>query len=244
MNKLVLILSLFLSLTVQADFNSIIKVAIIDDFSHANSHGHQVSEVFNTYKGNLSFKPEVIELNVSNSVGYDTEKMVKLATELKVNVINLSLGEMDLGYTEFNNNLFKALKKASDQGIWIVTAAGNNGDVLSVKNPMYPCMFKIERLICVGASQGNQINPISNKGYSVFVYADGSYKRTNMTSFATPRISQAIALFLENKKGFNFDKELLLYSMNDKGIVSLNDFYANLKYEHTRRTTASLNLPF
>lgn len=223
----------------------LIKVAIIDDFSHQESHGHKVSHVFNSYKGKLKFSPEVIELNLSNNADYDTEKMVKVATELKVNVINLSLGEMDIGYTEFNQKLYSAIKKASDQGIWVVVAAGNSGKLLSKNDPVYPCMFKIERLICVGSSKNGKLNPTSNWGGNVAFYVDGSYKKENATSFAAPRLSQSIALFLQNKPEISFYKESLYYSLNEYLVFSNDDFEENLKFDYSRRKVASsVKLPF
>lgn len=223
---------------------SVIKVAIIDDFSHKQSHGNKVSSVFNSYKGKLNFSPEVIELNLSNNLDYDTEKMVKVATELKVNVINLSLGEMDIGYTDFNQKLYSAIKNASDEGIWVVVAAGNSGKILSKNDPVYPCMFKIERLICVGSSKNGKVNPDSNWGGSVAFYVDGSYKTENATSFSAPRLSQSIVLFLQNKPEINFNKETLFYSLNDELIFNNRDFEENLKFEYSRRKTASVKLPF
>lgn len=219
-------------------------VAIIDDFSHKNSHGNKVSQVLSTYKGGLKYTPEIVELNLSNTANYDTEKMIRVAIDLKVNVINLSLGELSLGYNEFNYSLFNSLKKASDKGIWIVVAAGNNGQELSKSNPMYPCMFKIERLICVGSVKNNKINPESNKGSFVFMYADGTYKNENATSFAAPRVAQSILLFLQNKPTFTFGKEFFSYTMNDQWVFSQKEYEENLKFEYSRRTVASAKLPF
>lgn len=237
-----LVLSLMVSLSTYA--KEPVKVAIIDDFSHKSSHGNKVSEVFNSYQGKLKFAPEVVELNLSNTLSYDTEKMVRVATELKVNVINLSLGEMDIGHTEFNYKLYTALKQASDKGIWIVVAAGNDGKLLSAKEPVYPCVFKIERLICVGSSKNNKVNPTSNWGGVVSLFVDGTYKTENATSFAAPRLAQSIALFMENKPELKFEKDFLTYSLNDYQVFDYKEFEENLKFDYSRRRVASVKLPF
>jgi len=237
-----LVLSLMVSISCYAE--SKVKVAIIDDFSHKESHGNKVSEVFNSYTGKLKFSPEVVELNLSNTLNYDTEKMVRIATELKVNVINLSLGEMDIGYTEFNQKLYSSLKQASDKGIWIVVAAGNNGKLLSKHDPVYPCMFKIERLVCVGSSKDNKVNPTSNWGGVVSFFVDGTYKHDNATSFAAPRLTQTIALFMENKPQIIFEKYLLNYSSNDDQVFDYKEFEQNLMFDYSRQRVASVKLPF
>lgn len=205
------------------------KIAIIDDFSNSKSHGHLVSKSFSEYKGDLKFKPEVIELNIAAS-HLSFSELIDLAISLKVKVINLSFESVGL---EYNYEDYRILKKASDSGIWIVVASGNYGQELKPKtNPVYPCMYRISQLVCIGASVKNKVWEKSNYGGWVFAYADGVLDKQIGTSFSAPKISQAIMLFYENSKNANFDKDYLITSfVKETSIVDLRSYESQIKYE-------------
>lgn len=216
------------------------KIAIIDDFSNEKSHGHLVVNSFNKYNGDLKFKPEVIELNIQNK-NISFKEFINIAIDMKVKVINLSFEEISY---EFNYDNFQVLKKASDSGIWIVVASGNYGLNLSPKSsPVYPCLYKISKLICVGASDNGKIWRQSNKGGWVFAFADGRLGNQVGTSFASPKVSQAIMLFYENVKSVEFDKEYIQNSLENQLIFKLSKFENQIKYELLPLSYSSLKGP-
>jgi hypothetical protein len=223
------VINLMFFLYTSLSFGTENKIAIIDDFSNSKSHGHLVSKSFSEYKGDLKFKPEVIELNVSAShlSFYD---LINLAIELKVKVINLSFESVGL---EYNYEDYRILKKASDAGIWIVVASGNYGQELKPKtNPVYPCMYRVSQLVCIGASVNNKVWEKSNYGSWVFAYADGVLGKQIGTSFSAPKISQAIMLFYENSKNAKFDKDYLISSfVKETSIVDLRSYESQITYE-------------
>lgn len=130
-----------------------------------------------------------------NDVTENGAKAVYLAIESGVKVINLSFG----GYNSFSLSEYKALKKASDAGIIIVTAAGNDGKELNSELRYFPCNLKIKNLICVGALKNGNVAKYSNYGSDVSVFANGdSSSGESGTSFAAPRITRAVALAMQN----------------------------------------------
>lgn len=212
------------------------KVAIIDDFSTPQSHGNKVSAVFSSYQGKLKFKPEVIELNSQNGGLLSFQELIQISIDLKVKVINLSFSDSILSPLEFSHDNYRILKKASDQGIMIVVAAGNDGwELVKNKHEVYPCMYRLPNLICVGSQKDGKINPMSNHGSWVYLYADGSYGKENMTSYSAPRVSQAIALFYDNSLFREFDRSFLAFLSNKDYVLSQTAVEENLLFEKTRK---------
>lgn len=217
------------------------KIAIIDDYSKKDSHGHLVSKSFNDYSGKLKFSPEVIELNIGGG-NLSFNDLMNMAIDLNVNVINLSFESVGL---EYNYEDFKVLKKASDLGIWIVVASGNYGQELNLKkNPVYPCMYKIQNLVCVGASIGNKIWNKSNYGSWVFAYAEGTLDNMIGTSFSAPKVSQKIILFYENVLSPKFDKEYFISSFFENTFVIDFERFENQLIQEKKYSQFSYRGPF
>lgn len=76
-------------------------------------------------------------------------------------VLNLSLGG-----DNFDPALHDALAAARDQGVMVVTAAGNSGrDVDPGQAPVYPCSFDLDNIVCVAAlDQDYSLAGFSNYG--------------------------------------------------------------------------------
>lgn len=217
-------------------------IAIIDDYSSPTSHGHRVTKSFTEYSGKLKFAPEIIELNINGHRELDLVSLVKIAIDLKVKVINLSFGYTSLGSVEFDMNEYRVLKKASDAGIWIIVASGNDGKELSQTHSVYPCMYKIENLVCVGAEENKKRVNSSNYGSLVYLFANGVSGRENKSSFSAPKVTQAIALFYENTFGRKFSRDYLAYSVvkEAKGedlIFNLGQFESQIQYDRLVTTT-------
>lgn len=126
-----------------------------------------------------------------------------------VKVINLSLGTSPISTTELNcdhvfHALTKAIKKATESGITVVAAAGNEGKA-GVEAPA--C---ISSVIAVGATDStdtvvgpsSQGGPMTDHGlvapgidiYSTWI--GGGYQKLSGTSMAAPQVSGTVSLIL------------------------------------------------
>lgn len=159
-----------------------VDIVIIDDFG--KDHSFIVRSLLDDKHS------RVLELDA-----HDYINSLQKVIELKPAILNLSLGG-----TEEVPDEQKLLKQISDQGTIIVVASGNNNDELGSKNKMYPCVYKIKNLKCVGASENKfKKAKLSNYGYQVNYFISGKYKNMNMTSFAAPRLSKLILKIMKSR---------------------------------------------
>lgn len=131
---------------------------------------------------------------------------------LKVDIINMSLG------TPFNSAaLHNSIKRAVNNGILIVCAAGNSGDGFEFTDEInYPAGYN--ECIAVGAVDSN-LNPSvftnSNDNIDLVapgevitsIYPGGLYATMSGTSQAAPHVTGALAL-IKNWANFKFDRKL------------------------------------
>ncbi|MGC5326235.1 S8 family peptidase [Brevibacillus sp. SYSU BS000544] len=120
---------------------------------------------------------------------------IERAIEAKVDVINLSLGGR--GYSQL---LRQTIKKATDQGILVVVAAGNAN---TNTDNYFPAGFS-ECLTVAAVNEKIKPSSFSNYGSAVDLAAPGEqilstvlddqYEQYNGTSMATPFVSAAAAL--------------------------------------------------
>jgi subtilisin family serine protease len=185
-----------------------------------NGHGTHVSGIAVANRDNgegiagVAPGARVMPIRVldDNGEGYadDTMKAIDFAIQAKVHVINLSLGD----YLPLQSALLgdpayaDALKRAVDQGIVVVIAAGNNG-LPRCENPEVP------GIVCVGAvDPRGQKSAFSSFGQSVDLMAPGgsgaggssedvlsTYKSSGYasvagTSQATPHVAGVAALLV------------------------------------------------
>jgi len=147
------------------------------------------------------------------------------AIERDVDVVNMSFG------TYGTNPFAEPAQLAYDSDIICVAAAGNN----STTELSYPAADK--NVIGVGALAGDgwELAYYSNYGENTNLVAPGttytakvggSYGKMTGTSFASPIVAGAIALYLENDPYTTFDKvtEQLYISTYDLGDLG-NDWY-------------------
>jgi major intracellular serine protease len=185
-----------------------------DIYHDYNGHGTHVAGIIAARaneKGIIGVAPEaqLLILKVLNSKG--TGNISSLAHAInyatnwegkngeKVSIINMSLGG-----TQDDDMLRKTIKKAKQQGILLVGAAGNLGDnKRETSEVMFPSFY--EEVIQVGAINENfQISHFSNSNVNIdFVapgdqiystYKDKGYIVMSGTSMAAPHLSGALAL--------------------------------------------------
>ncbi len=138
-----------------------------------------------------------------------TIKALEYAVSLKVDIINYSSGGAGASLDEL-----RALKKAEEKGILVVTAAGNFGsNIDEPNNHYYPASYGLQNIISVINHDYNlEINPSSNFGpHSADISAPGSRIKSSLphnrygflsgtsqsTAFVTGVAAQIKALYPE-----------------------------------------------
>lgn len=180
MNKAIsLILSLLISTPALA-----IKVGVIDDFT--SYHGNEVVKII---KDNSPKNIEVVmyQLNKGSSQE-DYLAILDQVSKSNLDVLNLSFGTK-----EYDSKEHSLLRKISNTGTKIVVAAGNSNVDVSKKDPVYPCLLKLDNLYCIGALDQDKKSQFSNYGRNVDFFIDGTFSKGNMTSFAAPRFAAVLA---------------------------------------------------
>lgn len=136
----------------------------------------------------------------------NTVKSIEYAVSMGAHIINYSGGG-----TEYSQEEFEAVKKASQKGILFVAAAGNE-KTNSDKNKYYPADYGLDNIISVTAIDPvTQVLPSSNYGVeTVDIAAPGheilscmpknSYGKMTGTSQATAFVSGAAAIIMAHKK--------------------------------------------
>jgi len=121
---------------------------------------------------------------------------------VNIRVINASWGGG--GYSEILKN---AIERASNEGIMVVVAAGNEGND-NDRNPSYPASYNLPNIISVAAiGERGELASFSNRGRaSVHIAAPGvdifstitggRYASFSGTSMAAPHVSGALSLLL------------------------------------------------
>ncbi|WP_019240920.1 MULTISPECIES: S8 family peptidase [Bacillus] len=206
-------------------------------FKDYNGHGTHVAGTIAAEEngsGVVGVAPEaslliVKVLDKSGSGSYEgIINGILYAIEQKVDIISMSLG----GPNDVQE-LHEAVKKATNQGILVVCAAGNDGDGDdSTDEYGYPGSYN--EVISVGAidlerrssrftNSNNEVDLVApgEKIYSTFL--NGTYKSLSGTSMATPHVSGALAL-LKNIENESFGRKLTepeLYAQLIKRTISV-----------------------
>ncbi len=189
-------------------FNAIDKTGNVED---DNGHGTHVSGIAaargNNGKGiaGVTWNAQIMSLKFLDANGYGTNsdaiEAINYAIANGAHILNNSWG----GSTQ-SQSVYETLKKASDQGILIVTAAGNDGYNLD-ETPSYPASFQIANQVVVTATDGtDNLAPYSNyssslahisapgRALSTYNASDSSYRDLEGTSMAAPHVTGALAL--------------------------------------------------
>lgn len=154
------------------------------------------------------------------------------AIDNHMDIINLSFGDL-----EYAQSLHEGIKKASEHGLLIVAASGNEGNDNGTGNTInYPARH--EEVISVASinryfkrssfSGTGDTNDFAAPGEEIYsTYLNGQYATYNGTSMATPHITGMLALLMEQYP-YATPTELregLRYIAEDLGDVGLDALY-------------------
>jgi serine protease len=206
-----------------------------DFFSNVDLSGHGthiagiIANVGNPYGNQLDYtQVKILGLSAvafDDPTRFDGSRIIsqiEYAIEQKVRIINLSLGSF-----EYSKKEEMVVQKASDSGIIIVAAAGNENSPISHGNhKFYPAMYKPKNMIIVGnILPDGRRNPSSNYGLDVDLSAVGTIDSITIrdtieapggTSFSAAIVSRAAAHILAYNPGLTASqvKEILLKSVS------------------------------
>ncbi len=184
----------------------------LDDNGHGTHCAGTIAAIKDNNLGVVGVAPNVRVMALKafddqgQSSGVDTFRAIRYGMEKKAQVLSNSWG------TRANTRLIEsAVKKANEQGVVFVAAAGNAGKNTD-RSPVYPANYDVPNIISVGASDNNDRPAVfSNFGESsVDVFAPGvnilstipttlarrPYGVASGTSMATPHVAGVVALLL------------------------------------------------
>jgi subtilisin family serine protease len=137
----------------------------------------------------------------------DAIEAINYVIDRKQKGVNVRIISASWGSTQKSSALRDAIKRAGDEGILFVAAAGNNGDD-SDKRPHFPAGYDLPNMVAVAALDRNdQLASFSNYGVkSVHIAAPGKeilstwlndeFYVASGTSMATPEVAGVAALVL------------------------------------------------
>lgn len=204
-----------------------------------NGHGTHCAGIIGAEGNNgvgiagINWNIEIMPLKFLSSTGSGTTKdaieAINYAINRKRAGVNVRIISASWGSTQKSRALRDAIKKAGDEGILFVAAAGNNSDD-SDKRPHYPAgYYDLPNVVSVAALDRNdQLAGFSNYGAkSVHIAAPGKeilstwlkgeFRAASGTSMATPEVAGVAALILSTNPKMSV-KELRdrLFSSVDK----------------------------
>jgi subtilisin family serine protease len=194
-----------------------------------NGHGTHCAGIIGAEGNNqigiagINWNVEIMPLKFLSSTGSGTTKdaieAINYVIDRKRKGVNVRIISASWGSTQKSRALRDVIKKAGDEGILFVAAAGNSSDD-SDKRPHYPAGYSdLPNVVSVAAVDRNdQLASFSNYGAkSVQIAAPGAkiwstwlnneYYEASGTSMATPAVAGVAALILSTNQNMSV-KEL------------------------------------
>lgn len=182
------------------------------EYNDCNGHGTHVAGIIKSVANDAKLLILKV-LDGSGNGDYDwIVKAINYAVDQKVDIISMSLG----GSVQ-DSNLYTSIKRAIENDILVVCAAGNDGDGQgNTQEQSFPGAYN--EVIEVGAMSLNDcVSKFSNSNKNVDLIAPGEdiistlpggkYGKMSGTSQATPYVSGALALIKEYCE-CDFDRKL------------------------------------
>lgn len=174
-----------------------------------NGHGTHVAGIIGAKGGNgigvagVAWNVKIMPIKVLDAGAIGSASTLALGIRYAIangaQIINLSVSGP--GYSRAFE---EAVQLASDSGVLVVGAAGNDGRSVDAA-PVYPAGFQAPLMLAVAATApGGGLSPVSNFGATVELAAPGQdivstaagggYERRTGTSMATPHVAGALVL--------------------------------------------------
>ena len=191
-----------------------------------NGHGTHVAGIIGAEGGNgmgiagVNWKVKIMPVKFMDADGSGTTKdaieAINYVIDRKRAGVNVRIISASWGSTTKSRALEDVIRKAYDEGILFVAAAGNSSSD-NDRNPHYPANYNLRNVISVAAvNRYDQLASFSNYGAkSVHVAAPGEeilstwlehdFKELRGTSMATPFVSGVAALILSQNPKMSVD---------------------------------------
>jgi len=186
----------------------------MDDNGHGTHCAGIIGAEGNNQKGiaGINWNVKIMPLKFLSSTGSGTTKdaieAINYAIERKRAGVNVRVISASWGSTQKSRALRDTIKKAGDEGILFVAAAGNNSDD-SDKRPHYPAgYYDLPNVVSVAALDRNdRLAGFSNYGAKsvqiaapgqaiLSTWLNGEFREASGTSMATPEVAGVAALIL------------------------------------------------
>lgn len=213
-------------------FNAIDNVS---DPMDQNGHGTHCAGIIGAEGENnvgiagVNWKVQIMPLKFMNAGGFGTTKdaieAINYVIDRKKAGVNVRIISASWGSTQRSRALEDVIRKAYENDILFVAAAGN-ATVNNDRNPHFPSSYNVPNVVSVAAlDRHDKLASFSNYGVkSVAIAAPGvdilstwlgnAYEEKSGTSMATPIVSGVAALILAENPGLSVDdlKKKLLAS--------------------------------
>ena len=155
-----------------------------DSTGDENGHGTQMAGIISAVVANMENKvasPSIYSVVIADHRGFAKTSTIMQALDW---VINNGIKVVCMSFGDYHKSAFleNMINRASNCGIVMVAAAGNDGGFEDENRIMYPAAF--DNVLSVGSKNGDDIANYSNGGKNADCFANGSQSTTDITGNA------------------------------------------------------------